>query len=194
MVLLAKPNNILYPISNLQPLTSKMESLTSLTNSYFHEPHASLLNGILLGRQLFVTQTFYDQLKQVGLIHIVVLSGMNITMVSAIVLSSLIPLLGRRIATIITIAIIIGFILFVGAEAPVVRAGIMGILALIGILYGRKTLMVWLLFLSGLIMVLFNHEWLTSISFQLSFAATLGIILFGSGEHEKDNKNPTSNL
>jgi len=165
-----------------------IEHAVSLINSYFSEPHASLLNGILLGRKLFVTQSFYDELKEVGLIHIVVLSGMNITMLSAIILNTVIPIVGRMIATVVTIVLICGFIYLVGAEAPVVRAGIMGILALIGILLGRKTLTLWLLFLSGLIMVLINAEWLTSISFQLSFAATLGIILFGSGEEANDKK------
>ncbi len=157
-----------------------MEQITSLINSYLHEPHASLLNGILLGRPLFVTNTFYDQLKAVGLIHIVVLSGMNITLLSAIILQFLAPVIGRKIALVITIMVIIGFISFVGIEPPIVRAGIMGILSLVGLLYGRKTLALYTLLLSAIIMILIHRAWLTSISFQLSFAATLGIILFGN--------------
>lgn len=166
-----------------------MDLITGLVSRYYHEPYASLMNGILLGRPLFVTDTFYNQLKEVGLIHIVVLSGMNITMLSAIVLTALIPILGRTIATGITIVIIIVFIGFVGAEAPVVRAGIMGVLALIAILFGRKTLTLWLLFLSAGIMLLVNPSWLTSISFQLSFGATLGIILFGTAENQQNDNS-----
>jgi len=162
-----------------------MEALTSLINSYFHEPYASLLNGILLGRPLFVTNTFYNQLKVVGLIHIVVLSGMNITLLSAIIMNTIVMYIGRKIASLVTIVIIIAFVVFVGAEAPIVRAAIMGILSLIGLLYGRRTIALYLLFLSGLIMVIINYEWLTSISFQLSFSATLGIILFGSMEKDE---------
>lgn len=161
-----------------------MEMITGLVNRFYHEPYASLMNGILLGRPLYVTNTFYNELKEVGLIHIVVLSGMNITMLSAIVLTALAPLVGRPIATTITIGVIVVFIWFVGAEAPVVRAGIMGILALVGLLFGRKTLTLWLLFLSAGIMILVNPSWLTSISFQLSFGATLGIILFGTSEQQ----------
>lgn len=164
-----------------------MDTITHLFNSYLPEPHASLLNGILLGRPLFVTDTFYNQLKTVGLIHIVVLSGMNITLLSAIVLRTTVPIIGRRVAMVLTIAIVVCFILFVGAEAPVVRAGIMGILSLIGLLFGRKTLTLYSLFLSGIIMILINNDWLTSISFQLSFAATLGIVLFGSSVTNNDN-------
>lgn len=153
---------------------------TSLIDSYFHEPHASLLNGILFGKKLEVTRTFYEQLKEVGLIHIVVLSGMNITLLTAIVMSTIVPFVGRKVATIVTIMTIILFILFVGAEPPIVRAGIMGGLSLIAILYGRKTLALYSLFLSAIIMLIINRDWVTSISFQLSFAATLGIILFGN--------------
>ncbi|PIZ62295.1 hypothetical protein COY16_04725 [Candidatus Roizmanbacteria bacterium CG_4_10_14_0_2_um_filter_39_13] len=167
-----------------------MESFTSLINSYFPEPHASLMNGILLGRPLFVTNTFYTQLKNVGLIHIVVLSGMNITLLTAIIMSTIVKYIGRKIASILTIVIIIAFVQFVGAEAPVVRAAIMGILSLIGLLYGRRTIALYLLFLSGLIMVILNYEWLTSISFQLSFSATLGIILFGSGGKNEEDAIP----
>lgn len=156
-----------------------MDSLTNLINSYLPEPHASLLNGMVLGKELFVTDIFYEQLKIVGLIHLVVLSGSNISMLSAIILNLIVKHVGHQAAVIITVFCITFFIWFVGAEPPVVRAGIMGMLSLIGLLFGRKTLAIYTLFLSSVVMVIINPEWLTSISFQLSVAATLGIILFG---------------
>lgn len=162
-----------------------MNLIVSLINSFFPEPHASLFNGILLGRDLFVTQAFYQHLKDVGLIHIVVLSGMNITLLSAIIINTLVKFISRFWTIIITIVIILFFVLFVGAEPPIIRAAIMGILSLIAILYGRQTMAIYTLFLSGVIMLLWHNEWLLSISFQLSFAATLGIILFGRIEHNK---------
>src|SRR3989344_4915853 len=166
-----------------------MEYFTGLINTYLPEPHASLLNGILLGRNLFVPTTFYNKLKVVGLIHIVVLSGMNITMLSGMILQSFIPMLGRKLAMIIAIAAIIGFIFFIGIEPPLIRAGIMGILALIGLLFGRKTLAIYTLILTSIIMIAIWPEWLTSISFQLSFGATLGIILFGNVNPEEQKKS-----
>ncbi len=166
-----------------------MDALVSLINSYLPEPHASLLNGILLGRDLFVPTSFYNKLKVVGLIHIVVLSGMNITMLSGMILQSIIPLCGRRIATILAVVGIIAFITFVGIEPPLIRAGIMGILSLIGLLFGRKTLAIYTLILTSIIMIIIWREWITSISFQLSFAATLGIILFGNVNPEEQKKS-----
>lgn len=168
-----------------------MEFITNLINSYLPEPHASLLMGIVLGKKLEVTTSFYQKLKDVGLIHIVVLSGMNITLLSSLVISTTVEFIGRRYATILTIVIIILFILFVGIEPPLMRAAIMGILSLIGLLYGRKTLALYTLFLSGCLMIIIWPDWLTSISFQLSFAATLGIILFGTNDPSQVSDNKT---
>ncbi len=166
-----------------------MEFFTSIINSYMPEPHASLLNGIVLGVDLQTTYSFKDKLKDVGLIHIVVLSGMNITLLSAVILQIIIPLFGRKSATIITIVSIMLFILFVGIDPPIVRAAIMGILSLVGLMFGRKTLALYTLFLTSIICIIIWPEWLTSISFQLSFSATLGIILFGNVIVEEQNKN-----
>src|SRR3989344_518304 len=160
-----------------------MDYFSSLINSYLPEPHASLLNGILFGTPLKnVTNNFYNNLKLVGLIHIVVLSGMNITLLSAVVLNMLVPMIGRRYAMIATIIIILIFVYFVGIEPPVVRAATMGILSFVGLLFGRKTLALYTLFLTSVILIIIFPEWLKSISFQLSFGATLGIILFGNVE------------
>lgn len=166
-----------------------METVTSLINSYFHEPHASLVNGILLGRKLFVPQSFYDNLKTVGLIHIVVLSGQNISMISALILTAVTPTIGRRWGFVVSIAGIMLFVWFVGFDPPVVRAAIMGVLGLVGLLMGRISIPLYSLFLASVIMLLFEPSWAGSISFQLSFGATLGIILFGSTPPETEKKS-----
>src|SRR3989344_6060991 len=151
--------------------------LTSVINSYLPEPHASLLNGMLFGINLKTSKNFYDQLKIVGLLHIVVLSGMNITLLGSIIMSVL-SFIGKPLASLITILMIGLFIVFVGAQAPLIRAGFMGILTLVALLYGRKNYVLFALFLSAIFILIFWPSWLMSISFQLSYGATLGIILF----------------
>jgi predicted membrane metal-binding protein len=54
----------------------------------------------------------------------------------------------------------------------------MGILSLFAILTGRKAVSLYILFTSFIITTIFSPQSLGSISFQLSYAATLGIILF----------------
>ncbi len=157
---------------------------TSVINSYLPEPQASLLNGILFGVSLKTTKDFYQQLKTVGLLHLVVLSGINITILATIV-GSITGVFSKRISIMITILTIILFIFFVGPQAPILRAGFMGILTLVAILYGRKTTALYTLFLSGLLTAIFWSDWIKTISFQLSYAATLGLILLGKTEEKK---------
>ncbi len=152
---------------------------TPVINSYLPEPHASLLNGIIFGIPLKTNPLFNQKLKMVGLLHLVVLSGMNITMLAAII-GSLTKFLPKKMSLCVTIACIILFVLFVGVQAPVLRAAIMGIIGLLAIIYGRRNTALYSLFLSFVFFLIFWPGSITTISFQLSFGATLGIILFGN--------------
>ncbi len=151
---------------------------TAVIDSYLPEPHASLLNGIIFGTNLKAGYDFYERVKIVGLLHIVVLSGINITLLTVII-SNFTRFLGKQLSLLITILSIVFFIIFVGAKAPIIRAGFMGILTLVAILTGRKNIPLYSLFLSLILIALFWPRWLKTISLQLSYGATLGIILFG---------------
>lgn len=151
---------------------------TSVINSYLPEPEASLLNGMIFGVSLKTTKEFYQQLKIVGLLHLVVLSGMNITLLAAMI-SSITKYFSKVISTMITILTIILFVIFVGPQAPIIRAAFMGILTHVAIITGRKNFVLYALFLSLIFIIVFWPSWLKTISLQLSYGATFGIILFG---------------
>lgn len=151
---------------------------TNVINSYLPEPHASLLNGIIFGINLKTTKEFYQQLKVVGLLHLVVLSGINITLLSAMISSST-KFLSKQVSTLITILVIILFVVFVGPQAPIIRAAFMGVLTHVAITIGRKNYTLYGLFLSLIFILIFWPDWLKTISLQLSYGATLGIIFFG---------------
>lgn len=157
---------------------------TSVINSYLPEPHSSLLNGILFGVNLKTSKIFYQELKKAGLLHIVVLSGVNITILSSFI-ASLTNFLNKRLSILITIAVIILFIIFVGPQPPIIRAGFMGVLTSISILYGRRNIVLYILLLSILFIVICYPQWLKTVSFQLSYGATLGIIFFGKVKEKK---------
>ncbi|MBI5126835.1 ComEC/Rec2 family competence protein [Candidatus Roizmanbacteria bacterium] len=157
----------------------------SVINSYLPEPQSSLLNGIILGIDLKTSKTFYEQLKAVGLLHLVVLSGMNITML-IVFIESITRHFSKQLSILITILIIVIFILFVGIEAPVIRAGFMGILTLVAILLGRKNTTLYGLLLSLIFISIIFPDWITTVSLQLSYGATLGIILFGQTNSKSD--------
>lgn len=151
---------------------------TDVINGYLQEPQASLLNGMLFGIDLKAGREFYQELKIVGLLHLVVLSGINITLLTSMV-SSATVFLGKVASTLITILSIIVFIVFVGPQAPIIRAAIMGILTHVAIITGRKNYTLYSLFLSLMVIAIFWPDWLKTVSLQLSYGATFGIIILG---------------
>ena len=169
-------------------------TFTSIINQLLPEPHAGLLAGILFGTKATLSKELVAALTRSGTLHIVALSGMNITILSSLVNLTLLRVVNRRIASVVTILLIIGFILFVGPSPSVIRAGIMGGISLLAVIFGRQTwgLLSWILAVS--IMLLLNPSWITDLSFQLSASATLGMILFGGNivkgaSPEVTNKN-----
>ena len=136
-------------------------AFTKRTSLLLKEPQSSLLLGILIGARKTLPQEIIDNFNSTGTSHIIAVSGFNIT----IIISSL--------------GFIAAFTIIAGASASVLRAGIMGVALLISFNIGRQYNIIPALFLAGLIMLVFNPRILYwDIGFQLSFAATLGIIYF----------------
>ncbi len=155
------------------------EIFTSVIDGYLPEPHASLLNGILFGINLKTSRVFYDQLKTVGLLHLVVLSGINITLLASVI-GQITNFLGKQASILLTILVVILFIIFVGPKAPIIRAGFMGIFTLVSLLFGKKAYLFWGLFLSLIFILIFWPDWIKTVSLQLSYGACLGLALFGN--------------
>ncbi|OGG03735.1 hypothetical protein A2W14_05095 [Candidatus Gottesmanbacteria bacterium RBG_16_37_8] len=147
-----------------------------VVNSLLPEPQASLLNGILFGVRGSISKSLYQSLIDTGTLHIIALSGMNITILTNLT-ARLTLFLGRKASCLITILLIGLFVLFVGPSPSIVRAAIMGSLSLTAIYFGRRYFGLLTLFLASLIMLLFNFSLMKNLSFQLSFLASLGIIL-----------------
>lgn len=156
-----------------------VNDLTAIINQFLHEPYAGLLNGLLFGTKATLSSGFYDALIKSGTLHIIALSGMNITILAGLVNLSLLWIIPRRFASVVTIAAIVWFVWFVGPSASIVRAAIMGTISLVAVVFGRQTWGLLSLMLAVGSMLLLNTTWITDLSFQLSTLATLGLILFG---------------
>lgn len=141
-------------------------------------PHSELLLGMTVGlNDLDMIPRFNDILISTGTIHVVVVSGYNISLVYSLIFK----ILGTRYKQInvaIGVSISLIYALISGFEPPVIRAWIMGSLLVLGKLYGRQTQVVYVLVVTGLVMLIINPALIASLSFQLSFLATLGLILF----------------
>ncbi len=142
------------------------------------EPAVGLGSGLLLGVKSSLGDDIETDFRKTGIIHIVVLSGYNVMLVVAFILfcfSFLLPLRARFVAGLIAI---VCFALVVGLSATVVRASIMAGLVLFAQSYGKQYDVLRGLFLAGLVMLIINPYLLVyDIGFQLSFMATLGLLL-----------------
>lgn len=157
-------------------LSSFNSYLQGIVNQLLPEPQASLLNGILLGVKEMPPE-LQQAFKITGTIHVVVVSGYNISVVGGFFLN-LAGVIKRRYALLASMLAIVLYIMLVGAQPPVIRAGIMAAVSYLAMSLGKQRMALWSLSLAALVMVLFDFSVLGNLSFQLSFLATLGIIIF----------------
>lgn len=156
------------------------------------EPHASFLAGITLGSKSGIPEDVYEKFKATGTAHIVALSGYNISIIAWAVMGALMFFMAaRNISFWISLVVIVLFVLMTGVSASVVRAAAMGILILIarqqGRLYTAKNALVF----AGAAMVFLDPKILRfDVGFQLSFIATLGLILISPKSEENLKKFP----
>lgn len=149
-------------------------------NRTLGEPHSALAAGLLVGEKSALGKDLLADFRTVGLIHIVVLSGFNITVV-ADAMRRLLSRLPRVYGIVIGAIGIILFGILVGGGATVVRSCFMASVALIGRLIRRDYDVTRALIFAGLLMLMQNPLILLhDPSFQLSFLATLGLILLAT--------------
>ncbi len=146
-------------------------------NKNMAPPESSLLSGILLGTRSAMSKELKDAFIETGTIHIVALSGYNVTIVAEAVMkvfSNILPFFASIGAGILAIVL---FAIMTGAGSTVVRASIMAILVLLARATGRAADIGRALALAGICMVLVNPWVLVyDVSFQLSFLATIGLV------------------
>ncbi len=166
-------------------LFSLKDTFISNIERYIGEPSSSLASGMVIAGKGGLPKELEEDFIRVGLIHIVVLSGYNISLIISFVLFSL-GSLRPKIRTLIIITFVLLFVLMAGASAPLVRASIMASIVLFGKLAHRSINQNRVLLLSASIMVLHNpYILMFDPSFQLSFLATFAIINIAPWVKEK---------
>lgn len=144
------------------------------------EPEAGLAGGITVGNKRSIGAQLSQTFQSVGLVHIVVLSGYNITVVLNAAEWVLVRLGAPRLAqfgasgTLVTL-----FVLMAGGAGSAARAGVMALVAVLARATGRAFLASRALALAALLIVAWNpFSLLFDPSFQLSALATFGLIVF----------------
>ncbi len=144
------------------------------------ETHIKLLLGMVLG--IDTPRSIFDkQLQIAGLTHMLVLSGSNISFLIRF-FQNFIPTRNVKYLTYSTLLLIGAIPIIFGSGPSTIRAVSMAAIPLIASYYERPSQQMHLIILCGFLMAIFDPSYLTRISFQLSFAAVIGIAIFDKKE------------
>ena len=162
--------NLIYRFNQI--LAKKIDTL-------FPPPQNAYLAGLLLGGSNRLPADLLDDFKRTGTIHTVAVSGFNITIIAGAVMWLLIALgFWRKQAFWFAVLALFLFIAMIGFPPSGVRAGIMGIILLYALQEGELVSSLRVILFTGALMVFFSpFILLYDVGFQLSFLATMGIIL-----------------
>ena len=154
------------------------KALISFYQSVLPEPHSALVGGVTLGSKAFIPYQFWSELRKTGTAHVVVASGMNVTLLTSFLINFWALFLKRKTGLFIALAGIWIYAFLSGFEAPLVRAALMGSITFTAQEFGRLTSAAKALAASALAMLIYNPLWLIDLGFILSFVATASLLLF----------------
>jgi ComEC/Rec2-related protein len=163
--------------SFLQVGLNARDYVQKISNENLPEPQASIMYGILTGDNPVFSKGFQEDLRNVGVMHIVAASGFNVIVISAL-LKKITARFPRSIGLVTEFLTLLIYVVIAGFSASIIRAVIMYFIVSICKVSGRKSLALLSLLYTALVFSVVNPFILVSASFLLSFSATLGLILF----------------
>lgn len=138
----------------------------------------ALIAGVVLGEDEGLTRTLRDDFRASGLYHLLAVSGQNVAyVVCGALLLAWVAGLPRWAGQLAALAGIVGYVLAVGWQPSVIRAGIAGALASLAWLVARPVDRWYLLLVGAAVLLAVNPYSLLEPGFQLSFAAVASIFV-----------------
>lgn len=162
-------------ISSKEPIREKLFRQTELLYS---PPVRGLVQGVLFGERTNLESQFQEMMKQAGLAHILAVSGLHLSLM-AFALTKFLQKIGlsRQIAGMISLFAVWGYAALAQFSPSAVRAGIVVTVGVVGYLLHRESDLLSSLSAAFIFMVALQPYVLYSVSFELSFFITFGIIL-----------------
>lgn len=140
-------------------------------------PEGTLASAMVLGnRAVNVSFAERDCFVKVGLAHALAASGFQTSLILGVVLALTRSFPAQAQLGLGTFALV-GFVGLTGISASVLRAAIMGFGALVALVLERKVKPLGSLLLAAVLLLIFNPLWIGDLGFQLSFLATLGLLV-----------------
>lgn len=160
----------------------KIRSFINISLNNLDKNNKAIILSIVLGDKRELTSRTRELFSNVGLSHILAVSGLHLSIV-VLVFNLLLFFIVRRKTIRYSLAIIIAIIIFVPItlfSVSVVRASIMYFLIFLTLIFGKRLNSLHNLFLACLIILIQNPITVLDMSFQFSFLATFGIVTFFS--------------
>ncbi|MFI8379212.1 ComEC/Rec2 family competence protein [Leeuwenhoekiella sp. NPDC079379] len=146
----------------------------------FHKDSRAVLNALLLGQRQELSSDLQESYSNVGVIHILAVSGLHVGILMLIIQFLLKPLgnykSSRILRCILIITLIWAFALFTGLSPSVLRAATMFSFIQIGLLLNQRQASLNALIISAFLLILINPVLIYEVGFQLSYAAVFFII------------------
>lgn len=154
-------------------------SVLNIVEYCLNKNQAGLLSGMIIGYKDGLDENAFTAFSKAGLTHIMVASGMNVAFI-------ILPLtylfkkirIGNLASCIATIFLLILFVFITGFSASVVRAVLMGIMILLGKIIMRETDIYTSISAAAILLLALNPYTIYDIGFQLSFCATISLVMF----------------
>ncbi|MGD8717430.1 MAG: DNA internalization-related competence protein ComEC/Rec2 [Candidatus Zixiibacteriota bacterium] len=137
---------------------------------------AAVLAGLTLGKRSEIDAAIVEDFRRAGAMHLLAISGLHVGLVAFVLFLVLAGARVPRLAANLTVmAFLPAYALLTGFNPPVVRAAVMGVLALTAVLLDRDVDLFNVLAAAALIILIYNPLLVADASFLLSFAATFAI-------------------
>ncbi|MFA6233221.1 MAG: DNA internalization-related competence protein ComEC/Rec2, partial [Bacteroidota bacterium] len=151
--------------------------IRSAVAALYSPAHAAVMNGLILGDRSGIDDETLDDFRRSGIMHILAVSGLHAGIVLMMVF---VPLERLRfpLRAAAALAVLWLFAAITGFAPPVTRATVMATLFLGGTMLQRAGSSINALAVAGIIITAIDPLALLGLSFQLSFVAVLGILLF----------------
>jgi ComEC/Rec2-related protein len=138
----------------------------------------ALLSALLLGELDELPIGTTSAFRRLGISHVLAVSGMHLVVISGLLSSLLLRLrIPRRIRSPLVSLLLILYAMLVGGSPSILRALAMALVSELSFFVGKRTDSLSSLFFSGALLTILSPRMILSLSFQLSFAATFGIIV-----------------
>ena len=167
--------NFLKKYTNIMSLKTKQK----IENSNLEEKEKALLEGILLGDKEKMSEEIKKDFSKSNISHVLAVSGMHVAYIILVVNFVFNKLIGKHYSKLASSIIIIIYMSMTNFTPSIVRAGITGIIALMANFVYRKN-DIWEALSISLFVILVNNPFsINDVGIQLSFSATIGIIVLG---------------